>query len=139
MRRDFFVSLETCSTETQLPVDEVLQQLAFNDQGLIPVITQDAHSHQVLMHAWMNLEALTATLTTQRMTYWSRSRQSLWKKGETSGHFQTLVDMSIDCDGDTILCRVNQTGPACHTGRPSCFYLAVDPDSKTVIVDGANR
>jgi len=97
----------------------------FNADGLISVIAQDAETHEVLMLAWMNAEALTATLESGRMTYWSRSRQAFWRKGESSGHVQTLVDMRIDCDRDCLLAMVEQEGPACHTNRKSCFYTAV--------------
>ena len=101
------------------------ETVTFNAQGLVPVIAQDAESHEVLMLAWMNAEAITATLETGRVTYWSRSRQALWIKGETSGHVQELVDLRIDCDRDCLLALVNQTGPACHTNRRSCFYTSV--------------
>ena len=97
----------------------------FNEQGLISVIAQDAENHEVLMLAWMNAESLTETIETGQMTYWSRSRQSFWRKGESSGHVQTLVDMRIDCDRDCLLAMVEQVGPACHTNRRSCFYTAI--------------
>jgi phosphoribosyl-AMP cyclohydrolase len=113
-----------------------INELAFNQDGLIPVITQDAESKNVLMFAWINRESLEVTLDTGRMTYWSRSRQQLWKKGESSGHIQSLVSMSFDCDGDCILCLVDQAGPACHTGRPNCFYLSVNADDNKVVVVG---
>lgn len=100
--------------------------LRYNDAGLIPVIAQDATSGQVLMMAWMNADAVTRTLATGRVTYWSRSRQAFWIKGETSGHVQKLVELRIDCDRDCLLVRVDQTGPACHTGRQSCFHTLVD-------------
>ncbi|MEZ5953705.1 MAG: phosphoribosyl-AMP cyclohydrolase [Hyphomonas sp.] len=100
----------------------------FNADGLIAAITQDAASGEVLMMAWMNAEALAATLATGRATYWSRSRQELWVKGETSGHVQEVVDVRIDCDQDAVLLKVRQTGGACHTGRASCFYRIVAPD-----------
>lgn len=101
------------------------QSLSYDDKGLIPVITQDHASGTVLMMAWMNAEAVARTLETGRVTYWSRSRQSLWVKGETSGHVQKLVDFRIDCDRDCLLVTVDQTGPACHTNRRTCFYTAV--------------
>jgi phosphoribosyl-ATP pyrophosphohydrolase/phosphoribosyl-AMP cyclohydrolase len=88
----------------------------WNADGLVPAIAQDARSGQVLMLAWMNADALLATLRDGMGTYWSRSRQALWRKGETSGHIQHLVDLRLDCDGDTVLLRVIQEGPACHTG-----------------------
>ena len=100
-------------------------QLTFNDAGLIPAIAQDANSHEVLMLAWMNAESIARTLETGKVTYWSRSRQSFWVKGETSGHVQRLVEFRFDCDQDCILVLVDQTGPACHTGRRHCFYRAV--------------
>lgn len=90
--------------------------------GLIAAIAQDATSNEVLMLAWMNEEALAKTIETKRVTYFSRSRNSLWIKGETSGHFQEVVDIKFDCDGDAVLMKVNQVGPACHSGQRSCFY-----------------
>jgi|TARA_R110002094_G_scaffold208216_4_gene178756 phosphoribosyl-AMP cyclohydrolase len=101
------------------------QSLRFDDKGLIPAIAQDHQSGDVLMMAWMNAEAVAQTLATNRVTYWSRSRQALWIKGESSGHAQSLVEMRIDCDRDCLLLRVLQTGPACHTNRNSCFFTAV--------------
>ena len=94
----------------------------WNDDGLIPAIAQDAMSGEVLMLAWMNAESLALTLQEKRAVYWSRSRQALWRKGDTSGHTQTVVDIRLDCDGDTLLLKVNQVGGACHTGRETCFF-----------------
>ena len=99
--------------------------LRYDARGLIPAIAQDAETDEVLMLAWMNAEAVARTLETGRVTYWSRSRHAFWEKGATSGHVQALVEMRLDCDCDTLLLRVRQTGPACHTGRRSCFYTAV--------------
>ncbi|KIN60931.1 Phosphoribosyl-AMP cyclohydrolase [Sulfitobacter noctilucae] len=99
--------------------------LSFNDAGLIPAIAQDAQSGDVLMLAWMNADSIAQTVATGKVTYWSRSRQAFWIKGETSGNTQELVDLRYDCDQDCLLLMVNQTGPACHTGRPNCFYRAV--------------
>lgn len=99
--------------------------LKYDDKGLIPAIAQDAETHEVLMMAWMNAESVARTLETGKVTYWSRSRQSFWVKGESSGHLQELVDFRYDCDRDCILVLVKQTGPACHTNRRSCFYTAV--------------
>ena len=99
--------------------------LKFNEAGLIPAIAQDERSGEVLMMAWMNAEAVEKTLSSGRVTYWSRSRQSFWVKGESSGHVQELVDFRVDCDRDCLLMVVRQTGPACHTNRRSCFYTAV--------------
>ncbi len=100
--------------------------LVYNDAGLIPAIAQDADSHEVLMMAWMNAEAVEQTLTSGKVTYWSRSRQAFWVKGESSGHTQTLVSMRVDCDRDCLLVIVRQEGPACHTNRRTCFYTAVE-------------
>lgn len=94
----------------------------FDDRGLVAAVAQDAKDGRVLMVAWMNREALTRTLETRDVTYWSRSRGELWRKGDTSGHTQRLVEAWIDCDGDTLLLKVDQTGPACHTGAPTCFF-----------------
>jgi len=99
--------------------------LTYDAAGLLPVIAQDADSLAVLMLAWMNADAVARTLATGRVTYWSRSRQALWVKGESSGHVQDLVEMRLDCDRDCLLVLVRQTGPACHTNRPSCFYTAL--------------
>ena len=100
--------------------------LVYNDAGLIPAIAQDADSHEVLMMAWMNAKAVEQTLTSGKVTYWSRSRQAFWVKGETSGHTQALVSMRVDCDRDCLLVIVRQEGPACHTNRRTCFYTAVE-------------
>lgn len=100
--------------------------LTYNDAGLIPAIAQDANSHEVLMLAWMNAQSINQTIETGRVTYWSRSRQEFWIKGATSGHVQELVEFRFDCDRDCLLVIVRQTGPACHTGRRSCFYTRVE-------------
>ena len=99
--------------------------LIYDAKGLIPCITQDHASGEVLMFAFMSQQSLTQTLATGRVTYWSRSRRALWVKGETSGNIQTLVEMRVDCDRDAVLALVRQEGPACHTGRRSCFYTAI--------------
>lgn len=99
--------------------------LKYNDQGLIPAIAQDESTGEILMLAWMNAEAVARTLSTRRVTYWSRSRQAYWVKGETSGHVQELIDFRVDCDQDCLLLLIRQSGPACHTNRRSCFYTAV--------------
>lgn len=98
-----------------------LPEVRFNAEGLVPAIAQEASSGAVLMLAWMNAEALAATLSTRRGTYWSRSRGEIWVKGETSGHVQQVKSVSLDCDADTVLLVVEQTGPACHTGAQTCF------------------
>jgi len=110
------------------------ETLVYNDAGLIPAIAQDAATGEVLMMAWMNAEAVRQTLDTGRVTYWSRSRQAFWVKGETSGHVQRLVDFRLDCDRDCLLVTVNQTGPACHTNRRSCFYTAVRNGAETELM-----
>ena len=102
--------------------DAFLAAVSFNADGLVAAIAQDRRTGKVLMLAWMNREALSLTLSTGAMTYWSRSRNSLWRKGETSGHTQRLVEAYVDCDGDALLFKVEQTGPACHTGNEACFY-----------------
>ncbi len=108
--------------------------LAYDDRGLIPAIAQDAGSGEVLMMAWMNAEAVAETLAAGRVTYWSRSRGKLWRKGETSGHVQRLVELRVDCDRDCLLLMVEQTGPACHTNRRSCFYTAVRNGGEVEII-----
>jgi phosphoribosyl-AMP cyclohydrolase len=100
----------------------VADRIAWNPAGLVPAVVQQHDSGAVLMLAWMNAEALHRTLTTGRATYFSRSRGTLWVKGETSGHHQYVRSVSVDCDGDTLLVRVDQVGPACHTGSPTCFH-----------------
>ena len=107
---------------TQLAPDDFIARVTFDDRGLVTAVAQNAKDGRVLMVAWMNREALTRTLTTRDVTYWSRSRGELWRKGGTSGHTQRLVEAWIDCDGDTLLLKVDQTGPACHTGAPTCFF-----------------
>ncbi len=96
--------------------------MTFDASGLVPAIAQDSTTGAVLMLAWMNADSLKRTLETGDVVYWSRSRKSLWRKGETSGHTQRLVEAYVDCDGDTLLLKVAQTGPACHTGEPTCFF-----------------
>ncbi len=107
-----------------------LDIVKYNENGLVPVITQDYETGQVLMLAWMNRESIELTIEKNLMTYYSRSRQMLWLKGETSGHFQKLMSLSIDCDGDTLLAKVIQKGAACHTGAYSCFYREIDINKK---------
>lgn len=101
------------------------ETLIYNDQGLIPAIAQQHDTGEVLMMAWMNAKSVARTLATGRVTYWSRSRQQFWVKGETSGHLQNLVELRVDCDRDCLLIQVDQNGPACHTNRRTCFYSAV--------------
>ncbi len=110
------------------------QSLRYDDKGLIPCIAQDHATGEVLMVAWMNAEAVTQTLESGRVTYWSRSRAALWVKGESSGHVQKLVELRIDCDRDCLLALVEQTGPACHTNRRSCFYTALRDGAEVEIM-----
>lgn len=107
----------------------LLDQVKFDANGLIGAIVQDAATKQVLMFAWMNREALELTLRENRAWYWSRSRQKLWLKGETSGHVQEVQELRLDCDGDAVLLFVNQRGGACHTGYKSCFYRRRDGET----------
>ena len=108
--------------------------LLYNDAGLIPAIAQDTTSGEVLMMAWMNAEAVAKTLETGQVTYWSRSRQEFWIKGATSGHTQQLIEMKLDCDRDCLLVEVRQVGAACHTGRRTCFYTAVQDGAEVEVV-----
>jgi phosphoribosyl-AMP cyclohydrolase len=110
---------------TDTALTQLLAATKFDADGLVPAIAQQHDTGEVLMMAWMNTDAIRETLASGRVCYWSRSRQSLWKKGETSGQIQALKELRLDCDGDTILVMVDQTGVACHTGRRNCFYRAV--------------
>ncbi|WGZ94324.1 MAG: phosphoribosyl-AMP cyclohydrolase [Candidatus Thiothrix putei] len=116
-----------------MTLTETLDSLKYNSDGLIPAIAQQFDTHEVLMMAWMNRESIAETLETERVCYWSRSRNKFWRKGESSGQMQVLKEFRIDCDADTILLLVDQTGPACHTGRRSCFYNKVEGDQ--VVID----
>lgn len=129
---DTFKQLERGVYDARLPLDQVLAAVRFNGDGLIPAIAQQYDSGEVLMMAWMNRAALEETLATRRVCYWSRSRGKLWRKGETSGQQQFLRGAFLDCDGDTLLLQVEQTGPACHTGRRSCFYVALEGDKARI-------
>ena len=108
-----------------MPAPPLLHAIRFDAQGLVPCIAQQHDTGEVLMMAWMNAEAVAETLATGRVCYYSRSRKGLWRKGESSGQVQRLVDLRLDCDGDALLALVDQTGVACHTGRRSCFYFAM--------------
>ncbi|MGC9268716.1 phosphoribosyl-AMP cyclohydrolase [Acidiphilium sp.] len=109
-------------------IAKMLDVVQFNSAGLIPAIAQQYDTGEVLMMAWMNAEAISETLRTGQVCYYSRSRTALWRKGETSGHTQRLIEMRIDCDGDTLLILVDQTGPACHTGAHNCFFRTIHAD-----------
>ncbi|WP_395712807.1 phosphoribosyl-AMP cyclohydrolase [Reyranella sp.] len=106
-------------------IDTFLAAVKFDAQGLVPAIAQQHDSGEVLMMAWMDRAAVVETLSTGRVCYWSRSRKAAWRKGDTSGHIQTLIDLRVDCDGDTLLALVDQKGVACHTGRHNCFFRAL--------------
>jgi len=116
-----------------MTTSDITDAMKFNSDGLVPAIAQQHDTGEVLMMAWMNADSVAETLATGRVCYWSRSRQAFWRKGESSGHEQHLVEMRIDCDGDTLLLLVDQTGPACHTNRRNCFYRAVR-DGKLVTI-----
>jgi len=128
-----FKDIENKAKGASFPLAEILPQLKFNNAGLIPAIAQQYDTGEVLMMAWMNQEALEETLRERQVCYWSRSRRTLWRKGESSGQVQVLKELLVDCDGDTLLLKVNQTGPACHTGRRNCFFLKVN--NKMVEID----
>lgn len=127
------MQLEQAEVGQSLPLVDVLDAIPWNANGLVATIAQQHDTGEVLMLAWMNRTALEETLVTGRVCYWSRSRQQLWRKGETSGHRQYLIEARLDCDGDAILLRIEQQGPACHTGRPSCFYNSIQSDQVVVI------
>ncbi len=135
MENRFFKQLEPLSQGDTVALDEAIEQLRFDGNGLIPVIAQQHATGEVLMMAWMNRDALLETLKTGRVCYWSRSRQALWRKGESSGNTQKLIELRIDCDGDTLLCLVDQKGPACHTDRTNCFYLRADEKTLSVVAN----
>jgi len=113
----------------QAAIDRALDAIEFDDKGLVAAVAQQHDTGEVLMVAWMTREAVAETLATGQACYFSRSRGKLWRKGETSGQTQRLVEMRIDCDGDTVLLLVDQTGVACHTGRRACFFRAVREDA----------
>ena len=125
--------LESSPIGASLPLAEVLANLPFDQQGLVAAVAQQFDTQEVLMLAWMDRAAIDEALATGFACYWSRSRQSLWRKGETSGCRQRVVEVRFDCDGDAILLRVDQLGGACHTGRRSCFYNVVNDDRVVVI------
>ncbi len=114
-------------TLTRLDADMLSAAVNFDESGLVAAIIQDVETNQVLMMAWMNHESLRRTLALGETVFWSRSRQEFWHKGETSGNIQQVVDIRLDCDGDTLLIRVRPAGPACHTGAISCFFRAYEP------------
>ena len=133
MTADYFADLERAAGAAAS--DEFIARLRFKGDGLIPVVAQRAGDGRALMLAWMSREALAQTLATGEMTYYSRSRGKLWRKGETSGNTQRLLELRADCDGDSLLAVVRQTGPACHTGRESCFFFRFHEDGQVAVCD----
>jgi phosphoribosyl-AMP cyclohydrolase len=130
-----FKSLEKAHKGDTFEWDTLKSQVKYDKDGLIPAIAQQYDTKEVLMMAWMNELSLAETLETGRVCYWSRSRQSYWRKGEESGQIQLLKSLAFDCDGDTILLQVDQTGPACHSGRRSCFYTEVHDQTAEITSD----
>jgi len=116
-------------------IQQLISTLTFDQNGLIPAIAQQYNTGEVLMMAWMSKESISITLQENRIVYWSRSRQNLWRKGDTSGQIQKLIEFRWDCDTDTLLLQVDQTGVACHTGRRTCFFNAIKDDKIAVISD----
>lgn len=115
--------------QTFLSEEDFIKAVSFNGDGLVPAIAQDAVTGEVLMMAWMTKDTLQETIKTKRACYWSRSRQSFWRKGDSSGHEQHIIGIDLDCDGDTILLKIEQIGAACHTGARSCFFTSLDKDA----------
>jgi phosphoribosyl-AMP cyclohydrolase len=113
------------TTYPQAAIDKMTAAIKFDAQGLVPAVAQQQGSGEVLMMAYMDRDAVVETMRTGRVCYWSRSRRAPWRKGDTSGHIQELVELRVDCDGDTLLVEVEQTGVACHTGRHNCFFRAI--------------
>lgn len=130
-----FKQLEKAHQGDQFGWETIRTQVKYDRDGLIPAIAQQYDTKDVLMMAWMNEAALQETLQTGRVCYWSRSRQNYWRKGEQSGQIQVLKALRFDCDGDAILLLVDQTGPACHTGRKSCFYTAVMDETAEILTN----
>ncbi|OUS29362.1 phosphoribosyl-AMP cyclohydrolase [Gammaproteobacteria bacterium 45_16_T64] len=130
-----YKDLEKQDKGSVFDTNDAIANLTFNDVGLIPAIAQQHDTGEVLMMAWMNKLSIEETLRTGQVCYWSRSRQSYWRKGESSGHVQLLREMRADCDGDTLLLLVDQQGPACHTNRKNCFYISIDKAQATIIAE----
>ena len=121
------------TTYPQVAIDKMLAAIQFDANGLVPAIAQQRGSGEVLMMAWMDRDAIAETMRTGRVCYWSRQRRAPWRKGDTSGHIQELVELRVDCDGDTLLVEVEQTGVACHTGRHNCFFRAIRDGELTAV------
>jgi len=124
--------LEHLPQGTEFPLNSFLSRIKTDENGLIAAIAQQYNTGEVLMMAYMNEKSIRETLSTKQVCYWSRSRQTYWRKGESSGHQQKLVSMSFDCDGDCILLQVDQKGPACHTNRRNCFFFEVKSDNVSI-------
>lgn len=127
-----FKKIEDANVGDSFDWEIVKNIVKFDKDGLIPAIAQQYDTKEVLMMAWMNDKSIQETMETGRVCYWSRSRQNYWRKGEESGQIQVLKSLTFDCDGDTILLQVDQTGPACHTGRRSCFYAQLEGEQITI-------
>ena len=128
-----FLLLEKAHAGAVFKLEDILATIPWDSHGLIAAIAQQYDTGEVLMLAWMNRQALDETLASGQVCYWSRSRQQLWRKGESSGHQQQLIEARLDCDGDAVLLIVDQQGPACHTDRPTCFYNAIENDQVHII------
>ena len=128
-------AIEKSELNQSYDLELALENIKYNEDDLVPAIAQQHDTGEILMMAWMNRESLALTAKEQRAVYWSRSRQAFWRKGESSGQEQHLKEFRLDCDADTILMKVDQTGPACHTGRRNCFYMVVDGDELKVDSD----
>lgn len=133
-----FLLLEKAHAGTVFQLEDILPSIPWDSHGLIAAVAQQYNSGEVLMLAWMNRQALEETLKTGRACYWSRSRSCLWRKGDTSGCIQQVLDIRLDCDGDAVLLLVDQLGGACHTGRRSCFYNAIKGEEVVVLNDPVN-
>lgn len=132
MSNGVYKSLEKQKQGDTLDFETAIANLKYNEDGLIPAIAQQHDTGEVLMMAWMNRQSIEETLETGHVCYWSRSRNSYWRKGESSGNQQILKGLFTDCDGDTLLVKVEQTGAACHTGRRDCFYNEISKDGLTI-------
>ncbi|EPF73907.1 phosphoribosyl-AMP cyclohydrolase [Acinetobacter rudis] len=135
LNHSIFTSMEQGKSRENYDFIAVIDAITWNENGLITAITQDIKSKEVLMLAWINRDALLETLDSRQVCYWSRSRQKMWRKGESSGHRQKLIEARLDCDGDCILFLVEQSGVACHTNRPSCFYIGLERNSVTILTE----
>jgi phosphoribosyl-AMP cyclohydrolase len=134
--KDYFETLGSRSCSISLPIPELIDRLGFDQNGVIPVVTQDAKSKRVLMLGWMNAEALRKTIATGMVVYWDRENQRLLEKGKADEDYQTLVSLSVEGSGDSILCKVKQVGSVCPNGRAHRFFIELKPKSREAIVEG---